>query len=328
MLGATALAAAGVLAALRLGSGWEGSGSANPAGPPGESVGVGVPLAPDSAAGDPRRQALPSPATVPSPRNLSDRILVRGRLAMSDGSPPPPDAEVRALTGRAAVDYPETIVLLGGKGAHERASREGDLRRRVRDLGGWKPGYTARARADGSFELAVPRDFPAFRFEVEADFAGYFRERRFSLASPEVLAGVTLVLDAAARVEGRLTDASGHPVRAGRVSLVEPLALSLRRIKPERGADAQSDAEGRFVFRGVAPGEWSLGAVAEGLGYGRRRVDAVARETARADLVLAEEGAIVGKVVDESEGGVAGARVQAVPGEWSPEAMRLEYGSG
>jgi carboxypeptidase family protein len=245
---------------------------------------------------------------------------------MSDGSPPPADAEVRALTGKREFDFPETIGLLGGKEVYERLLKEGEARRRVRELGGWKPGHSARSGPEGSFEIALPRDFPEFRFEVEADFAGRFRERRFSIDSPEVLAGVTLVLDAAARIEGRLTDGSGQTVRGARVALVEPLAESLRRIQLERGADAESDEEGRFVFRGVAPGEWVLAAVAEGLGYAKRRVDAVAREVTRADLVLGQGVVIAGKVVDESGGGVAGARVQAIPPAWTPEGIRVEYG--
>src|SRR5262245_58211890 len=282
------------------------------------------PAAPESG---PRREATER-TTLQPPGPDSRDVLVRGRLVLSDGSPPPADAEIRALTGEREVDFPETIGLLGGEVAYERLLKEGEARRRVREVGGWKPGHSARSGHDGSFEIVLPRDYPEFRFEVEADFAGHFRERRFSLDSPEVLAGVTLVLDAAARIEGRLTDGSGQPVRGARVALVEPLALLLRRIKPERGADAESDAEGRFVFRGIAPGEWALAAVADGLGYAKRRVDAVAREVVRVDLVLGPGGAIAGRVVDESGGGIAGARVQAAPGEWSVEARRLEYGLG
>ncbi|MCI0587782.1 MAG: carboxypeptidase-like regulatory domain-containing protein [Planctomycetes bacterium] len=280
------------------------------------------PAAPESG---PRRE--PAERRTLQPAGPDPRgVLVRGRLVMSDGSPPPAEAEVRALAGKREVDFPETIGLLGGKEAYERLLKEGEARGRVRELGGWKPGHSTRSGPDGSFEIALPRDFPEFRFEVEADFAGHFRERRFSLDSPEVLAGVMLVLDAAARIEGRLTDGSGQTVRGARVALVEPLSHSLRRIKLERGTDAESDAEGRFVFRGVAPGEWVLAAVAEGLGYAKRRVDAVPREVARADLVLGQGVAIAGKVVDESGIGVAGARVQAIPPEWTPEVVRLEYG--
>jgi hypothetical protein len=245
---------------------------------------------------------------------------------MSDGSSPPADAEVSAVTGRREIDHPETIAFLGGTAAYERLVREGGLKERVRKLGGWKPGYATRATGEGTFELSLPRDFPDFRFEVESDFATYARERRYSLDSAEISRGVTLTLDPAARVEGTLSGPEGRPVAGGRVVLSEIVTAPFAFPRSDREADA--DGSGHFVFRGVAPGDWNLVALGEGAALAKTPITAVAREIVRADLVLPAEGVVVGRVVDEAGRGIPAAGVAAVPGPLTAELGLLEYGAG
>src|SRR5262245_30029806 len=58
------------------------------------------PAAPESG---PRRETTER-TTLQPPGPEARGVLVRGRLVMSDGSPPPADAEIRALTGKREVD--------------------------------------------------------------------------------------------------------------------------------------------------------------------------------------------------------------------------------
>ncbi len=271
-----------------------------------------------------REPAERSTLEIPGPTSRDD--VVSGRLAMSDGSPPPAEAVVRAVTGDRRIDHPETIALLGGGEAYERLARGSGLLERVRSADGWTWRFQTASRPDGSFQLTLPRDLPEFRFEVEADLAAHLRERRFAPDSPELAEVVTLLLDPVAKVEGALVDAEGRPVRGGRVSLWEVVSSPVRHRPFQAPRRVDADDAGRFVFRGVVAGAWGVTALSSGFGVATREVTAVAGKATRADLVLPREGAIAGRVVDEAGRGVPDARVQASPPRAPSGLSEIDYG--
>ncbi len=158
----------------------------------------------------------------------------------------------------------------------------------------------------GSFTLEVPRGIGAFRFEVEADFAGYWRNDWFHLDDPEVEAGVRLVLGPAGNVEGTLRNPRGSLAESGRVVLASApsVAFYTKRLAETRG--------GRFAFRGLRPGRYSGVAQVEGVGISTpSEVSVRANETSAVDLLLAGGTFIAGRVENPEGQGIAGAEVGA-----------------
>jgi hypothetical protein len=98
--------------------------------------------------------------------------------------------------------------------------------------------------------------------------------RRALLVSAFSVAGTTVLCQTAPGISGRITDENGRPVTGARVEL----RSTQRRVV--------SDDEGRFEFRNVAPGRFSL--FAQRIGYQPRSVDIVVTESgASTTIVLA-----------------------------------------
>jgi protocatechuate 3,4-dioxygenase beta subunit len=160
--------------------------------------------------------------------------------------------------------------------------------------------------ADGAFRLA---DVPSRRGNVVADAGeGGFAERP---VSPEAgRAPLALVLAPPTVLEGRTLDvASLKPVARVRLMVSTGEAVRL----------ASSGTDGRYVLRGLRPGEVTVRAdESRHVGWARSGVSLARGETTRLDVLLTRGAALSGRVVDEDGRPVAGAKLSVSPGEQDP----------
>jgi carboxypeptidase family protein len=226
-----------------------------------------------SSAPSSRQESAPPTPPVPAPpapaRAPAGTVTIAGHLVTEAGLPFERPALVRAV------------------------EREGEARFESSSSG-------------GSVALEVTRGIGALRFEVEADFAGYWRDDWFHLDDPEVEAGVRLVLEAAGNVEGTIRSPGRELFESGRVVLASvPSGATFTRRLSNEGA-------GRFTLRGVRPGRYTAVAQVRGLGVSSPSEVAVrANETSTLDLFLSGDSFIAGRVEDPEGRGIAGADVVA-----------------
>ncbi len=124
------------------------------------------------------------------------------------------------------------------------------------------------------------------------------------VAAGQVVRGVELTLGAPATIAGVVVTSGGEPVGGATLGL-SPAGEGgeLQRL--------QAGADGRFTFRGVAPGAYDLDAGAEGFApLLRRGLLVAASEQFELRLVLPGTGAVEGLVTDGQGRPVAGARVR------------------
>ncbi|MFG0320028.1 MAG: carboxypeptidase regulatory-like domain-containing protein, partial [Planctomycetota bacterium JB042] len=165
--------------------------------------------------------------------------------------------------------------------------------------------------ADGQF--AVGGLNPGlYRYTVEAD--GYERhfDGRLRLGPGETKAGEIVLLDAGARIEGVVLDATtDEPIAEARVVPGAEKGPYYRRILPRMFAAARTDEEGRFSLTGVGAGDRTL--TASHPRYVRRSVELeqVRARERRTEVVirLARGGAIAGRVVGPGERPLVGVDV-------------------
>jgi hypothetical protein len=115
-------------------------------------------------------------------------------------------------------------------------------------------------------------------------------------------------------VRGRVTSASGVPLRGAEVRVRDPNGRENRL--------ATTDEQGRYQVDNLVPGAWSVSAAKGGYitqQYGQRGpfsaaqpLTLAARQRVDANFVLRPGGAIAGRLFDEYGDPVAGARVQAL----------------
>ncbi|MCI0586738.1 MAG: carboxypeptidase-like regulatory domain-containing protein [Planctomycetes bacterium] len=269
-----------------------------------------VPSPPGSdTAPSPEREGVRAEApSVPTPvEEPARRAVIRGRLATTDGSPPPTDALVSIVTDDPTIDFPEVAARLGGKRAYEDAYGGPERARwRIATIG-LPRALRARAAEDGTFAIPVPWDLARFGVEVESESA-YARTWSHPIDSPEVDPVLTVFVNPAGRLEGTVRATDGRPV-AGALVVCEPHGEpSVRPVACRSGAD------GAFVLRGLAPGRHEAAAFGEGFAPAIAKDLAVsARQAARCELRLAGPSSVSGRVLDQTGKGVGGARVQAFP---------------
>jgi len=181
---------------------------------------------------------------------------------------------------------------------------------------------SGRSVAEAEVQLAGPSGFRTLRSGPDGAF--YFPdliEGRYVLrAQKEGLAAyldqltvggadageavLAVELRAGVGVAGRLLDRGGRPVDGGEVTLVEAPSGPLER-KSKTGSD------GRFVFDGVLPGGYVVGARADGYWPAEPRAITVAAKPLALQLRLERGATIDGRVVDESGKPIAGAQIEA-----------------
>ena len=132
-------------------------------------------------------------------------------------------------------------------------------------------------------------------------------------------AGLTIVLPQGLALEGIVRDDQGHPLSGASVGLSRNPGFgggpgrrgppALLAAGPERRRDVQTAADGRFQFKGLTAGDWTLSV--SKTGFAREVVDPVkiTDKAAPLDVALKPGVAIRGFVRDRSGEGVAGYRV-------------------
>jgi hypothetical protein len=168
---------------------------------------------------------------------------------------------------------------------------------------GQQDGYQSISGADGSFTL---EELEPGLYDVSAHAAGFAPARSGDVSVPA--SGLVLRLAAGAVLTGRVMDERGAPIPA---FVVNVLAL---RGPLEQLPFAQArfiDAQGRYEFRGLTAGRYSVHVAAAGFAPAERQLEvAEGAQELRADVVLAEGARLQGRVLSAAtRAPIAGARV-------------------
>ena len=165
-----------------------------------------------------------------------------------------------------------------------------------------------RTGPDGEFVLALPGHLAvAQHMDLVVDAQGSVAWSR----NVSVLAGadtssveVEVVLQAGARVGGRVTAANGRPVAGAEVT-VHPLDACVEPLGTRTARD------GSYRVESVPPGDFELTVFAPAHAPGLLEGSVDALETVVVDVLLESGDALCGRVLDEKGRPLAGARVEA-----------------
>ncbi|MCI0589735.1 MAG: carboxypeptidase-like regulatory domain-containing protein, partial [Planctomycetes bacterium] len=212
---------------------------------------------------------------------------------------------------RSEVDFPEAAETFEEDGSIRGAFVDGAWQTYGELTFGREAGRVAATAPDGSFSFDVGSDLPRFRLEASSDFGRTESISWHDAGSPEVSAGLTLVLEPAGEVEGTVRGPDGSVPRHGRVMV---RAAGRGGYGPGwENYQARCDSAGRFEMRGVEPGKYEAVSWAEGLGIAfGPKLEVRAERTERLELVLPADSWVSGTVVDGEGRGVAGAFVVSV----------------
>lgn len=226
-------------------------------------------------------------------------------------------AKAASISGRV-VDETGAAVA----GARVRVAREGGFRAVMRRgpaafLAGGPNGLSG---PDGAFRI---RNLAAGRsLNLEAEKTGYAPARKpgVSLKTGEASAGTTLVLKKGIEARGRVVDAGGKPVQGAEVRVAPKEAgllgnarvqIRMATLGQNERPDAASGADGSFVVRGLAEGEYS--ATVSRDGYARKTSSGLSvragTENVWPPITLQNGVAIAGFVRDTKGQPVPGAQV-------------------
>lgn len=248
------------------------------------------------------------------PSEVGETVLVRGKLIVEETGTPPKNATVGIRTGKDELDFAWMVARVGGRVAYDRLQRTGELELKFLESGGWKPTFRTQARADGSFELRVPKKAVRFTFDVVADFASYSNQEWIFLSQNTIEKGVTVMLNEAGAVEGKLVNESGQPVPGAYIMANVNRSWDPGRPSLESTQLTNTDKDGKFTFRGLNPGTLNLTALAEKYGIATEsNVVVEAGKTANVEIKLAPEVPLEGLVVDAQGQGVADVFIRIYP---------------
>jgi protocatechuate 3,4-dioxygenase beta subunit len=240
------------------------------------------------------------------------------------------------LSGRVVSEQGAPI-----EGARLRLTRSGEnvFQAFVRSLQG--EGVTRSGR-DGSFKAT--RLPPGERQGLVVQHED-FEERTIggvSLAAGGVRSGLTIVMRRGLSIRGTVKDEEGRALAGAEVTLSRARTLRAGRggmqmslVGPGSDVRRESGADGRFEFRGLSPGDYSV--AARRSGFARASVDSVGVSEARPgeplELVLRPGASITGYIRDRSGSGAAGWLVTARPAgggtpAFGPGAIRTEEPTG
>jgi protocatechuate 3,4-dioxygenase beta subunit len=212
-------------------------------------------------------------------------------------------------------------------GALVRALREGGGDERMleaqRLLGG--AFKTARSGSDGLFRL---EGLPSAAYSVIAEKPGYSAASAAAVRPGETR--LELLLEAAARLEGRVVDAATlRPIPVFEVRLVdlereavgggEPSPFDFRPWRQAR------DADGRYFRDGLEPGRCRVEVRADGFAPSAQDIVLASGAVAEVSFALERAGVLTGQVIDASTGQpVEGARVGLASRDGRPPAAEDE----
>lgn len=197
----------------------------------------------------------------------------------------------------------------------------------------------ALSEADGAFSLL---EVPAGEVEVRLVADGFPpHTTRLSLSATDPDLG-EIAFPSNTLFTGQVTGPGGMPVSGAVVRVLERTRvevgtwwsgpkyeqLKLGTSLMDEGEDTPgdlvtTDGEGRFEVKGLSPGKYYFDVVAKRHAHsGQLEVELAAGGTVHRDVVLAEGGAIRGKVLDARRKGVGSARIMALP--WD-QAVEVPY---
>ncbi|MCI0586489.1 MAG: carboxypeptidase-like regulatory domain-containing protein [Planctomycetes bacterium] len=294
------------------------AGSALPGGAGAEEP--GAPVSPSSDS----EQARNSPESGPSsgvreeidlgvdPGRVEGRLLLpegevlsKVRVALVKENPTPDSRDMFSVAMRAAFEDPTSWSRPPSE-LLENAKTD-------------RSGPSAEVSGDGSFSIAVPRASKEYWALVESDFLYQERAPRVRTDGSGNARGVEVPVLLGGRLAGTVRSKDGAPVGAAKVELApafDPLSM-FSGDRPELSPrEAETDGKGEWSIGGVRAGKnLVLSSSAEGHGPAMRTgIEIVPGREVRIDLVLPAEGAIAGRVTDESDRPVAEAEVKAAPG--------------
>lgn len=244
----------------------------------------------ESAAADRNELVVTAAGLAPARVPAAKAGALRGAIALVAGT-----SLSGTVTGRDGRPAPGTLVRFEADGLESRWVETGD---------------------DGTFRLA---DLPSRRGGVVADAGeGGFAERPVNPGAGS--ASLALVLAPPTVLEGRTLDvATLKPVPRVRLTVQNGESTRL----------ASSGAEGRYVFRGLRPGDAVVHAdESRHVGWARSGVSLGKGETSRLDVLLTRGAALSGRVIDEDGRPVAGAKLSVSPGKQDPFSIVLRRLTG
>jgi len=200
-----------------------------------------------------------------------------------------------------------------------------------------------RSARDGSFRATRLAAGDNQRLDVRHDD---FEERAIggiSLTAGATRSGVTVVMRRGLALRGLVKDDEGRPLAGVEVTLQSARqvragrgGMQLQLVGPGSQVRRETGADGRFEFRGLKPGDYTV--TARRSGFARASVDPVALAEARAaeplELVLRPGATISGVLRDRSGNGASGWLVSARPAgqgggmPMGPGAPRTEEPTG
>ncbi|HKE00301.1 MAG TPA: carboxypeptidase-like regulatory domain-containing protein, partial [Planctomycetota bacterium] len=266
-----------------------------------ESV-ASSPVGDEQGATDPRS----ADSTVAAP--ALDLVTIHGRVVHADGSPAG-DAIVRLRTGIPDLDYAELVERRAGPPKLDRSARTRRIAAYAQARGGWERAFATRSRIDGTFRLEVPRELAVFTLVARRGDESFDCGEPFDLSPSRVAEGFLLPLESAGTIAGTILGADGKPVADARVEATDCSMINGAEFMFARGYVERSDGEGRFAFRALPRGDWSVEASAPGCQEAKAEVTLARGATARVDLRLGHGEVIEGRVIDGSGAPVAGALV-------------------
>lgn len=166
---------------------------------------------------------------------------------------------------------------------------------------------TARVAADGSFELTVDRPGP-YVLSASRDRVGVERlidvprvdEVRFDLEVP------------VGGIEGRVLRPDGSAAEGIRLSISREDGLGRMRWD---GSSASTDAEGRYRFSDLEPGQYTVRANTSSWGGGRRGADRTVGSVVRSGIAVDEDGLTSGIDFELQTAGTLEGRVTTSTGD-------------
>lgn len=196
---------------------------------------------------------------------------LRGRVTNSDGEP-----------------------VVGAKVALVDAEMDPGMRM-IFNLGGAAAGGSTDSDTtteDGFFTISGVAS-GAYELSVKATGYGPYRGESFDVSESQQLDALDVVLDRGLEVSGRVADVAGNPVAGAKITV--------SRFRPEMTrSETTSKADGSFLIRGLAEGQYSVRATADGFSnVSQSRIEAGTRDL---QLVFQRKGSVSGVVVDVATG--------------------------
>lgn len=191
------------------------------------------------------------PQSSPATRPASETVTVRGIAVREADASPVANATLVVRTADNSVDFPETWTKIGGRSDAKSLESFPALRAKLMQAGGWRAAHSALTRADGKFEIQVPRNCTFFVIDAEAEGWRSTEQRRHSLEDSDLGDGIVVLLNPAIRAQGRVLDPDGKPVAGAWVENAHFDAWG-ERYYESMPVGRVTNAKGEFTFPALA----------------------------------------------------------------------------